>query len=211
MKSTAQKAAAWFFGAASAIALLGCGSSGEPELPAGAAGAGGGPGQDGGLGGGAAPCLAASPPYGVDPEAGHSLPDLEVTACDSTRVTLDTVRCEATITLFSVAAGWCQPCQQEAVLLEEAAAELEDEGIAIVQILFEDAAALPATSLFCRQWRDQFELTIPVFADPLGRTTELFDETSTPLNVAVDRDGRVLWSATGLVEDVEGELRGLLP
>ncbi len=96
-------------------------------------------------------------------------------------------------------------------MLEAAAAELADEGVVIVQILFEDADADPATSVFCQQWTDQFELTIPVFVDPLGRTTELFDQATTPLNVAVDRDGRVVWSAVGLVPDLVEQLRALVP
>jgi thiol-disulfide isomerase/thioredoxin len=191
-------------GAAVAVSLLGCGGSDEPAVHS-------SPGTGGGGADSGPPCLAAGQPFGVDPQAGHFVPDIEVTACDGTRTTLDSIRCPAPLTLLSVGAGWCQPCQEEAPMLEAAAVALAEEGVAIAQILFEDADGDPATSLFCQQWTDQFDLSIPVFVDPLGHTTELFDQATTPLNVVIDRDGRVVWSAVGLVPDLVDQLRSLLP
>ncbi|MBW2456569.1 MAG: TlpA family protein disulfide reductase [Deltaproteobacteria bacterium] len=195
---------ALLLGAPLVVASLGCGGSGDPQPLAVSS-------TSSGTSSGGPSCGAAVQPFGIDPGAGESVPDLEVTACDGTRVTLDELRCPASLTLLSVGAGWCQPCQEEAPMLEAAAAELGDEGVVIVQILFEDGDGDPATSLFCQQWTDAFDLTIPVYVDPLGQSTELFDQAATPLNVVVDREGRVLWSTTGLVPDLEDQLRQLLP
>jgi thiol-disulfide isomerase/thioredoxin len=144
--------------------------------------------------------------------AGHSFPDLEYTACDGTKVTLDTLRCTAQVTLVSIGAGWCQPCIDETPQLEAAHAELADEGIQIIQVLFQDAQSNPATTLFCKSWVTNFSLTLPVFVDPASQSLTYFDSTAAPANIAVDRDGKVLWAVTGIVpQDLVGTLRALLP
>jgi thiol-disulfide isomerase/thioredoxin len=158
------------------------------------------------------PCLPAKEPLGADPAKGESFPDVDLTTCDGAKVTLDTLRCQSTIMLVSIGAGWCQPCIEETPSLETASIELRDEGIGVVQVLFQDAMANPATTLFCTKWVDQFALTMPVFIDPVGDTLGPFEAAAAPFNVVVDRDGKVLWAEVGVVPaDLQGTLRSLLP
>ncbi len=180
---------------------------------AGAAGCGGGDDPAATTSGTAPPpCLAAKEPFGADPAKGESFPDVELTTCEGAKVTLDTLRCESKIMLVSIGAGWCQPCIEETPSLEAASIELRDEGIGVVQVLFQDAMANPATSLFCTSWVDQFALTMPVFIDPVGETLGSFETSPAPFNVVVDRDGKVLWAEVGVVPaDLQGTLRSLLP
>jgi thiol-disulfide isomerase/thioredoxin len=205
------------------LALGGCGDDTPAGEGAGTAGAsGGGTGGAGGVGGpggaggaaaaaGSAPCLPAAEPFGTDPAAGHSFPDVQLTACDGKKQSFDAIRCEARLTLLSIGAGWCAPCKEETPDLQVVHDTLSADGVQVVQVMFEDAGASPATTLFCQSWVDSYELTIPVFVDPAGNTLDWFDEAVVPLNLAVDRDGKVLWALSGTIPpDLLGTLQGLL-
>lgn len=160
-------------------------------------------------------CDPAVEPHGVDPTMGHSFPDVRLTDCDGNMVTFDALRCQNAVTLLSIGAGWCQPCQAETPELETAAVSLADEGGGIVQVMFQDAAANGATTLFCRTWVEQFSLTFPVFVDPVGEALEPFGvsdlQTAMPLNVIVDRTGKALFVQQGKLENIEATMRMYLP
>jgi len=163
-------------------------------------------------GGGAPACPSVVEPFGADPTQGESFPDLELTACDGTKATLDVHRCSGKITLYSIGAGWCEPCKAETPLLQATRDKLKPEGVEIVQILFQDAKANPATTLFCQIWSDTYGLTMPLYIDPTASTLDYFDQVVAPLNLIVDRNGKVLWSVTGVIpQDLEQTLVGFLP
>lgn len=156
----------------------------------------------GGPGGGNAPaCNAADTPAGS--AVGEFFPDARVTGCDGTKVTLDALRCQHELTWLSVGASWCGPCQEEAPELQAAHEAYADEGIGVYQILFQGPDANPATTLDCANWTEQYALTLPVYVDPVGNTVIGFDggATTTPLNVVVDRDGEVIFSHMGALEE----------
>ncbi len=158
-------------------------------------------------------CDASPMPHGAG--VGDNFPDSKLTDCGGVKATLDTFRCQHDITLVSIGAGWCMPCREETPDLEAAAAALADEGVGVVQVLFQDQSADAATTAFCDAWVQEFNLTIPVFIDPVGNTLEPFDNADIaaqmPLNVIIDRAGKVLFSDTGKIDDVEGTLRQYLP
>lgn len=160
----------------------------------------------------AASCRSASPPFGAQPAAGDSFPDIEIASCAGDRTTLGTVRCAAAVTLVSIAAGWCGPCRKETTSLQAIRDEFAPQGVAVVQILYQDDKANPATSLFCQQWTQQYGLALPVYIDPPGNAVASFGNSAAfPLNLIVDRDGHVLWSAQGSVPDLRAVLKSFLP
>jgi peroxiredoxin len=174
---------------------MGCSDSeGDSASDGGGSASGGGP---------TANCNAAQAPLGADPAAGDSFPDLEITDCSGGKITIDQLRCGNTITLMSIGAGWCQPCQEETPDLQAAYVAHQAEGLAIFQLMFQDASSLPATTLFCDAWVDEYSLTFPVFIDPVGNSLDYFQSASAPLNVIIDADGKVLWAETGKIDDVE--------
>lgn len=180
-------------GAAIALSLglstVGCGSDDGPG---------------GGSGGSSASCDPAAAPFGTDAAAGHSFPDIEITDCAGKRQTLDTLRCPAKVTLVSVGAGWCQPCKDETPLLQALWEKKRSEGLEVVQVMFQDAQGNPATTLFCESWRDSYTLSLPLFIDPAANTLQYFDSLKAPLNLLLDRDGKVLWSEIGVIpKDLE--------
>jgi peroxiredoxin len=147
-------------------------------------------------------CSAAAEPFGADAAAGESVPDVKLYDCAGARIGLEELRCEQSLTWVSVGAGWCQPCTEEALDLEAAQAAYGDRGVRFVQVLFEDAASQPATTQFCGEWVESFGLTIDVLIDPALELVDLFDRTQTPLNLLIDRDGKVVWSQLGKPDDI---------
>jgi peroxiredoxin len=169
-------------------------------------------GENGGASGAAPPpppgCPAAVEPFGSDPAKGENFPDIELTACDGTTTSTAALRCESKVTLFAVGAGWCGPCNEETPDLEKAYQELLDEEIGVVQVMVQDVMANPATTLFCQKWTDAFDLTMPVYIDPVGETLGTNDSALLPLNVIVDRNGKVLHTVIGgKLGDVVATLR----
>lgn len=168
--------------------------------------------SEGGDTGAVASCPAAPEPLGADPALGHAFPDVPLTDCQGNRGTLREARCQHDLTIVSIGAGWCAPCLDETPDLQAAHDALRDEGIGVVQILFQDGKAAPATTAYCQKWVETFALTFPVFVDPPGTTLAHFDSAATPLNLMLDRRGRVLWSELGKVpDDLVGVARALKP
>lgn len=157
-------------------------------------------------------CPAASEPLGIDPALGHAFPDVALTDCEGNRGTLREVRCRHDLTIVSIGAGWCAPCLAETPDLQAAHEALRDEGVGVVQIVYQDAQAAPATTDYCKKWVQTFGLTFPVFVDPPGNTLAHFDLAATPLNLMLDAQGRVLWSEHGKVPgDLVDLARALKP
>lgn len=150
-----------------------------------------------------APCEKVGAAGGA--EVGDSFPDLELVTCDNQRVTFDGQRCAADVTLLSIGAGWCEPCREETPALQALHEAVLADGGQVVQVMFEDANAAPATTLFCEQWRDEFDLSLPLFVDPVGRTLAHFDGSLAPFNLVIARDGTVLATETGAILNPEFE------
>ncbi len=151
-------------------------------------------------------------PYGVLP--GEVMEDFTLEDCEGNPVRFGDVLAGAELVLFNVGAGWCAPCVEETLRLEdEVFRRYCGQGLAVVQVLFEDADARPATGFFCKAWQAQYRLTFPVVKDPLFSVERFFEDaaTQTPLNLLVDGEGRILWrevgtAAEGLAAEIEARL-----
>lgn len=152
-------------------------------------------------------CYSAKEPFGIDRDFGQSLPDISLLGCDGAVATLNELRCGNKVTLVSIGAGWCEPCEQEAVFMEELYQRYHSRGLEVVQLMYADREGFAPGVTFCRAWRDTFKLSYPVYVDPQGNTLQLFTIGVTPLNILVDKYGKVLWSGFGVLpEDIEGEI-----
>lgn len=151
-------------------------------------------------------------PYGA--HVGDVFADFELEDCDGEAVAFHDVLAGAELVLFNVGAGWCAPCIEETRTLQaDVFAPRCGGGLAVVQVLFEDANARPATQFFCREWRDAHGLGFPVLRDPLFTTERFFEDaqTQTPLNLLIDRTGRVVYrevgtAGEGLIEAIDAHL-----
>lgn len=156
-------------------------------------------------------CAKAKEPYGTDPDFGESLPDILLLDCDGNSVTVDELRCEHSLTLISIGAGWCEPCQAEAGVMEHLYNRYSTRGVNVVQVMYADAQGYLPGPEFCRVWRDSFSLTYPVYVDPQSNTLQFLSQGVTPVNMLVDERGKVVWFAPGVLpDDFEGILLDLL-
>jgi peroxiredoxin len=131
-------------------------------------------------------------------EVGDRFPALEFEDCDGNLVSIPELTADSELTLFSLAAGWCSPCLEESsTLMTDLHQPYCGSGLRIVQVLFQDPAGLPATKFFCKQWRSQYSLTIPVLVDPLFLTEGLLGDSATPLNILTDPTGKILYRQEG--------------
>lgn len=136
-------------------------------------------------------------PYGG--EVGEQFEDIVLSDCEANDVAFADILATSKATLFNVGAGWCQPCREETMELEDHVFRAHcTEGLAVVQVLFQDNNANPATRFFCSQWKEEFGLTFPVLVDPLFETNRYFDAALTPMNILVDRDGVIRFKEVGL-------------
>lgn len=138
--------------------------------------------------------------------------EFEFQDCDGNPVRFGDVLGDSTVTLFNVSAGWCQPCIEEAEIIESEVLEPYCErGLRVVQVLIEDEEGFPATRLFCNQWKERFGLTLPVLVDPLFETRQYIEAASTPLNMLVTPDGVIRYRKTGpMPADLDLEIEALL-
>ena len=82
--------------------------------------------------------------------------------------------------------------------------------VAIITPLQDEEGGRP-TKFFCRQWRDRFELTIPVLIDQTFTTETYFDAAQTPLNLLIDSDGIIRYRQTGVApHDLAEQIESLL-
>ena len=106
--------------------------------------------------------------------------------------------------LLSIGAGWCEPCIEETEeLMPEVYAPLYDQGLEIVQVLFQDDGAQPPTKSFCRDWRDdRFPDRLQFFV-ALDQTFGWADEflidpqASTPVTMLLDANANIRFKVVG--------------
>ncbi len=63
-------------------------------------------------------------------------------------------------------AGWCVPCQDEAVKMPAAAHMWQPKGIRFLTLMWETVDGNPGTTDYAKVWGNQFHLITPTAADP---------------------------------------------
>lgn len=90
-------------------------------------------------------------------------------------------------------ASWCEPCRDEAPLLESTWRDLRDRGVVIVGVDHQDAAS------FAREFARRYRMTYPLVRDPDDKLYERYGATGVPESFFVDADGRVVAHVPGAV------------
>lgn len=105
---------------------------------------------------------------------------------------------DANLTVISIAAGWCVPCQNETMQMQQQIVErYADRGVRVVQLLVQNPDRSAITRNFCNTWVNRYNLTIPELMDPTFITQPFVPNTAFPGNVIVDRCGRIRWREYG--------------
>jgi cytochrome c biogenesis protein CcmG/thiol:disulfide interchange protein DsbE len=90
------------------------------------------------------------------------------------------------VVLLNFWASWCQPCEREAPLLEQAQATLRRYHGTVLGVTYKDAT--PDSENFVRQ----FHLTYPSLRDGTGSFASTYGTDQLPESFIVDRYGRVV-------------------
>jgi thiol-disulfide isomerase/thioredoxin len=100
--------------------------------------------------------------------------------------------------LISTSAGWCTACIKEQPKLQALHETYGPRGLAVVVSVFEDAQFNAATAATAADWRDRYNLSATVVADPPFAFSAYYDAALTPMNMIVDVNTmQILWLTTG--------------
>ena len=196
--------------ALSTLALAGCGDSGTTGVtPAPATG------TDAGTVAAADTGVVATPDAGVTPPAeaypagpygsrvGALFRSFTLTACnregDEAQWSFDGPDFfTSQLTLISISAAWCVPCQRESAQMEaELVRRYAGQGVRIVQLLVQNVDRSAITAPTCRAWATRYGLSFPELMDPMFITQPFVPNTAFPGNIIVDRCGRIRWREYG--------------
>ena len=126
--------------------------------------------------------LVAMP--GVTPTAVGSLaPGFEVTDLDGNRISLAELRGRPVVVNFW--ASWCTPCLEEFPLLRAALERHDDDGLAIIGIVYQDRSSA------ARAFMEREGATWPAAMDPGEQVARAYTIVGPPETYFIGRDGRI--------------------
>lgn len=117
------------------------------------------------------------------------------------QIYLDT---EGKLLLVTTSAEWCTACIKEQPKLEELYEDYGPQGLQVLVVLFEDGSFEPATVNVAERWKNRYELTFPVVADPVVPSTfsDYYNVDLTPMIMLVDINSMTIKYVTqGFDED----------
>ena len=100
---------------------------------------------------------------------------------------------EGKVQVINFWASWCEPCRDEAALLEQASRDMRSRDVVVVGIDHQDAKQ------FATAFAKRYGMTYPLVRDPDDRLYEKYGATGVPESFFVDRDGRVVAHIPGAV------------
>ncbi len=101
------------------------------------------------------------------------------------------------VILLNFSAMWCSPCIAEAPELMELYNTYKEQGLEIVQCLFQDELGEPADITDMGRWIEDFGITFTVIGDTDSSTVEAYNFSSIPFNVIIGRDMVITYRAAG--------------
>ena len=159
-----------------------------------------GPGDDAGEG--MYPCAYPDPPYGT--RAGRQFEPFTLEACDGTQYDfVNDEYCDPshTLTVISIAAGWCPPCIAESEqLTEEITERYRDQGVRVIQVLTQTEEYNAPDGAWCDAWVERFNLTNVELIDPDQITGIYFPDGVLPSTIIVDNTGTIRFRENGATE-----------
>jgi len=119
---------------------------------------------------------------GVRPLAPNANMALPVLGSDSTARLADF---RGKVVVLNVFASWCDPCQAEAPVLEQAERTIASKDATVLGVTYLDTSS--DSEQFVRRWH----LTYPVVRDISGNFIRSFGTTGVPETFVIDRQGRI--------------------
>jgi cytochrome c biogenesis protein CcmG/thiol:disulfide interchange protein DsbE len=132
--------------------------------------------------------LVASRKYPPAPDAASLLPVLGGDGTSS----LSSLRGKVVVLNFW--ASWCQPCEQEAPLLERTQSQLQRDRGTVLGVTYLDAS--PDSRSFVRH----YHLSYPNLRDNTGDFAHSYGTDQLPESFIIDRDGRIVAISRGEID-----------
>lgn len=154
-------------------------------------------------------------PYGVN--IGDTIAPLEFLTAEGDPVSLNDVYQDDfnQLILITTSAEWCTACIKEQPKLEDLYQRYRDRGLSVIVTMFQDGAFEPADPALADRWRDKYELSFPVFADPVDPSTfsPYYDINLTPMVMLIDvAKMEIVYLTQGFDEEqVEVQIESRLP
>jgi cytochrome c biogenesis protein CcmG, thiol:disulfide interchange protein DsbE len=115
--------------------------------------------------------------------------------------TLDLASLRGKAVVLNAWASWCNPCKDEAPILEQTWLQNRDRGVVVVGI---DAKDLKSDA---RRFMRRYGLTFPVVHDGPGSVIGKYGITGFPETYVLDREGRVVEAIVGAVNSADDRAR----
>jgi cytochrome c biogenesis protein CcmG/thiol:disulfide interchange protein DsbE len=122
------------------------------------------------------------------PEAARSLPGLSGTR------TASLASFSGKVVVLNFWASWCEPCQDEAPLLQRAQSQLEHHNATVLGVTYLDAS--PDSESFVRR----YHLTYPNLRDDNGAFAHSYGTDQLPESFVIDRYGHIVAISRGQID-----------
>ena len=147
-----------------------------------------------------------TPAAAATPSTNALAPDFTLRGADGRNVRLDELRGQ--VVLVNFWATWCGPCREEMPRLETLYEKYHKSGFVLLGVNVDDD---PRTALATAA---KLNVSFPVLLDTDKHVSKLYDLSTMPSTVVIDRDGKVRYLHRGYRDGDEAEyeqtIRGLL-
>jgi len=115
------------------------------------------------------------------------------------------------LTVISIAAGWCHPCQMESdLLMENVVHAYGPHGVRVIQLLVQDPNYQMPNGAFCNQWVTTHGLSVTgavgvgnvELLDPAQVTNAYFPDGALPSTLVIDNHGVIRFHEDGASESL---------
>lgn len=121
---------------------------------------------------------------GAPPLAGVSAPEFALKTFEGQTLNLSELRGKAIVLNFW--ASWCNPCREEAPILEATWRKYKDQGLLVVGVDYVD------TETEAKKYMTEFNITYPNGPDVQTRISQTYRITGVPETYFITRDGKLL-------------------
>lgn len=132
-------------------------------------------------------------------EEGEKIPNLEFEDMNDQEMSIRDF--DGQVLFITIGTGWCPPCQAETPGFQAVYEDHADDGLVIVQALFEDYNGFGPSNSFMEAWRDEYGITFTLVPDVGANFWEALvppsNEGYIPHNIIIDRDQNITYTDYG--------------
>lgn len=126
----------------------------------------------------------------LDLAEGVTVPDLKLERLDGSSVQLSEI--PAKVLLVNFWATWCEACIVEMPSIVKLREKFQPQGLEVLAVNLDENPARAVPPIV-----EKFGMKFPVFMDPKGALSEVFDVHAIPLTVIIGEDRKILMVESG--------------